>query len=277
MARNDQQRATSEHLAVAREAGYGRFSPAAILAGTLSGYGAFAILASVVGAVFAKAKWNTNFRTNDWTSASAASGLATAVVLFLAYLFGGYVAGRMARRAGLMHGLATFVLGIVIAAAAGGLVAGLADDQDLKRNLRSIGIPSTPSQWGKVGIAAGILALALMLVGAALGGILGERWHTTLARRAVDPEYGPEAETRQRATAIEAQRDETVERDEALRRDAEASRVAQNDEERDRQRDPVVAGPTTGATAVGEGDEPRYTAAEWAEMQRRQQPSSGRL
>ncbi len=285
---NDAPSSSREHLAVAREAGYGRFSPIAVVAGTLCGFGAFAILAAIMGAILSKADVNTNFRTNDWTSASAASGLATAVALFLAYLFGGYVAGRMARRAGLMHGIATFVLALVIAGVAGGLVAGLSDKsgrKDLKRNLRSIGIPSTPSQWGKVGITAGILALALMLVGAVLGGLWGERWHTKLARRAVDPEYGPEADARRQVVDADNERDRLLASDEAMRRDAEAARAERvpdvRGEERVVQRREVTnvqtAPPNTeGATAIADpdggsrGDEPRYTAAEWAELQRRQ-------
>jgi hypothetical protein len=39
---------------------------------------------------------------------------------------------------------------------------------------------------------AGIGSLAAMLVGALLGGMLGERWHTKLTRRAASPKYGPD-------------------------------------------------------------------------------------
>ena len=39
--------------------------------------------------------------------------------MFLAWLLGGYVAGRMARRAGLSHGFYTWALGAVLLAVAG--------------------------------------------------------------------------------------------------------------------------------------------------------------
>ena len=48
-----------------------------------------------------------------------------AVVLLVTYLCGGYVAGRMARRAGLLNGLAVFLLAVVLVA----LVAAVAASQ----------------------------------------------------------------------------------------------------------------------------------------------------
>jgi putative membrane protein (TIGR04086 family) len=69
------------------------------------------------------------------------------VVLLLAYLFGGYVAGRMARRAGLLNGLAVFLLAIVLIAAVGALVANQADADTIRTNLRSLGIPTSGTEW----------------------------------------------------------------------------------------------------------------------------------
>ena len=57
--------------------------------------------------------------------------------------------------------------------------------------LRSLGIPTTGAEWSDVGTLAGIGSLAAMLVGALLGGMLGERWHTKLTRRAASPNDGP--------------------------------------------------------------------------------------
>ncbi|MBI2710485.1 MAG: TIGR04086 family membrane protein [Actinobacteria bacterium] len=283
-----------EHKAVAREAGFGSLSPVSIVAGTLTAYGSFAILAAVVGAIFSAAGADTNFRTNDWTSASAVGGLATALTLFVAYLFGGYVAGRMARRAGMLNGLFVFLLGLVAAGVVGGLVSVLADNQDVNRNLRSIGVPTTASQWGNVGIAAAIASLVLMAAGAIGGGVLGERWHTKLARRAADPDYGPEVAARRRAEEADAERGRVIAADPAVRRDAALVGPNRDDDgdgiddrserasarEIDLREDrpgmaPRKAG--TGRSWFGRhssGDEPRYTAAEWAELQRRE--SAGR-
>ena len=66
------------------------------------------------------------------------------------------------------------------------------DTSAIRGNLRSLGVPTTGAEWGEVGTLAGIGSLAAMLVGALLGGMLGERWHTKLTRRAASPRYGPD-------------------------------------------------------------------------------------
>jgi hypothetical protein len=114
------------------------------------------------------------------------------VLLLLAYLFGGYVAGRMARRAGLLNGLAVFLVALLLVAAVGAVAASQADAEAIGSNLRSLGIPTTGTEWGKAGTVAGIGSLAAMLLGALLGGVLGERWHTKLTRRAVSGKYRPD-------------------------------------------------------------------------------------
>jgi hypothetical protein len=181
-----------DRAALAREAGLGRLSLPSVLAGVLVAYGAFAVLAALVGAVAAAIGLNTDLAGNDWASLGMGSAIAVAIVLLLAYLFGGYVAGRMARRAGLLNGLAVFVLAVVLVAVVAAIAASQADTDAVQANLRSLGIPTTGTEWRKVGTVAGIGSLAAMLVGALLGGVLGERWHSKLTRRAVSGKYGPD-------------------------------------------------------------------------------------
>jgi hypothetical protein len=121
-------------------------------------------------------------------------------VLLVAYLFGGYVAGRMARRAGLLNGLAVFLLAVVLVAVVGAVAASQADAEAIGGNLRSLGIPTTGTEWGKAGTIAGIGSLAAMLIGALFGGVLGERWHSKLTRRAVSGKYRPGHDQRDRPT-----------------------------------------------------------------------------
>src|SRR5688572_24681931 len=59
----DTKRSRWDHLAVAREAGLGRVSMLSVLAGTLTAYGAFAVVAAVAGAVLAAADVDTDFQT----------------------------------------------------------------------------------------------------------------------------------------------------------------------------------------------------------------------
>jgi hypothetical protein len=72
------------------------------------------------------------------------------------------------------------------------IAASQTDTDALQANLRNLGIPTTGTEWGKVGTVAGIGSLAAMLAGALLGGVLGERWHTKLTRRAGSDKYGPD-------------------------------------------------------------------------------------
>jgi hypothetical protein len=72
------------------------------------------------------------------------------------------------------------------------IAASQTDTDTVRANLRSLGIPTTGTEWGKVATVAGLGSLAAMLVGALLGGLLGERWHTKLTRRAGSDKYGPD-------------------------------------------------------------------------------------
>jgi hypothetical protein len=89
------------------------------------------------------------------------------------------------------NGLGVFVLAVVLVAVVGAVAASQADAEAIGGNLRSLGIPTTGTEWGRAGTVAGIGSLAAMLVGALLGGVLGERWHSKLTRRAVSGKYRP--------------------------------------------------------------------------------------
>jgi len=266
------ERPTRVHRETAREAGFGTLSPLSVLAGVLCAYGAFAIVAAVVGSALAAADVDTEFRSNDWTGSGAVASLASAAVLFIAYLFGGYVAGRMARRAGILHGALVFVVSLVVGAVAGAVVSSVADSSEIEQNLRSIGVPTTMDQVTEVAVAGVILSLVAVLLGSLLGGALGERWHTKLARRVADPEIGTTADERARLEAEEAERRAHLEHDDALRRDVDTEV---------RSSDPVVVGSTPLAGRPVDtddhlhtedhvdlrDDEPRLTESEWRERE----------
>jgi hypothetical protein len=148
-----------DRAGLAREAGLGRLSFPSILAGVLVAYGAFAVLAALAGTVAAAVGLNTDLNRNDWATLGLGSAIAVAVVVLVA----------------------------VVAAVA----ASQSDAEAIGSNLRSLGIPTTGTEWGKAGTVAGIGSLAAMLVGALLGGVLGERWHSKLTRRAVSGNYRP--------------------------------------------------------------------------------------
>ncbi len=113
-------------------------------------------------------------------------GIVLLVVLFLAYLAGGYVAGRMARFDGARQGIAVWVIGllVVIALAVAGLVFG-----SQYNVLSQLNLPRIPIDEGTAttaGIIALVSVLVVTLVAAVLGGLLGARYHRKVDRAGFD-------------------------------------------------------------------------------------------
>ncbi|HEV2767624.1 MAG TPA: YrzE family protein [Acidimicrobiales bacterium] len=184
----DRVESSSDRRAFASAASMGQVSFISILAGTLVAYAAFAILLAVVAAVLAAVGVDTTGLTsNDWRQAGIGGGIVAALVLLVSYFFGGYVAGRMARRAGALNGGLVFVLAVLIAIVVGVLVGTQTNTEALADNLRTLGVPTSGSEYGDIATVAGIAAIVAMLLGAVLGGKAGERWHGKLATRAFAP------------------------------------------------------------------------------------------
>jgi hypothetical protein len=120
--------------------------------------------------------------TSNADSVGIGGGIALLVVLFLAYLAGGYVAGRMSRFDGIRQGVAVWLIGllVVVALAVLGTVLGA------KYNVLSqLDLPRIPVDEGTAttaGIIALVAVLVVTLIGAVLGGKLGERFHRKVDR-----------------------------------------------------------------------------------------------
>lgn len=179
---------------LAADAGLGRVSLLSVLAGVMTAYGTFVLVLAVTAGVLRLLGVDTRYSASDWKDIGLVGGVVTAAVLSVSYLFGGYVAGRMARRAGVTNGLLVLVLGLLFLVGAAALANAATDTSEILRNLRSLGIPTTASEWADAGLIVGSASLAAMLIGSLLGGALGERWHGKLLSRAVDPGYGLERE-----------------------------------------------------------------------------------
>jgi len=217
-----------ERRDLAVDAGFGSFSLTSVLAGVLVAYGAFAILSGLAAALVAAVGNDTDL-TTDWERLGTTGGLVIAGLLLIAYLFGGYVAGRMARRNGLVHGLGVLVLGVAIVGVVAAVVRSSSATDTIAANLRSLGIPTTADEYGQAGTVAGIASLIAVVAGSLLGGVLGERWHGRLLARAADPTVGAQA-----AAAREAE-DARNRANEALARSEGRVRAQEIERERDRE------------------------------------------
>jgi hypothetical protein len=173
-----------DRAALARGAGFGRFSFVSVLAGVLVAYGGLAVLLAAAYGIAQATGVADTLSFDDLARLSAGSAVVIVAATLIAYLFGGYVAGRMARRAGLLNGLAVFALAVLLVAALGALLAVRDGSDQVAASLRDVGIPTTFDGWSQISSLAGLGSLLAMLVGAVLGGKLGERWHSKLTRRA---------------------------------------------------------------------------------------------
>ena len=100
------------------------------------------------------------------------------VIIFLAYVAGGYVAGRMARFNGVRQGVGVWLWALIIAVVVAILGAVAGTQFNLLANLNTF--PRIPINEGDLTTAGVITAIAVALValiGAVLGGLAGMRYH----------------------------------------------------------------------------------------------------
>jgi hypothetical protein len=149
-----------------------------------------AVLFSLVaGLVLAPLGFSLNLGAE--IGAAVITGLVlVAILIFLTYFFGGYVAGRLARFDGGRNGamLILWTLAVaLLAALAGGIFSNFlpAEFSEGLRNFIQNDVLSTIgnlSQLGIVGVLVAIGALLVAVLGGFLGGRLGSRYHAEIDR-----------------------------------------------------------------------------------------------
>lgn len=125
----------------------------------------------------------TNPTPAQTESISFVGGIVLLAIIFVAYLAGGYVAGRMARFNGLKQGLGVWLWAVILAilVAVAGWLAGAQFDIFAQVN----SFPRIPVNEGTLtteGIIVAIGVVAASLVGALLGGLAGMRYHRRVDR-----------------------------------------------------------------------------------------------
>ena len=108
--------------------------------------------------------------------------VALLVVLFVSFLAGGYVAGRMARFSGVRQGLAVWLVGLVVVLLVAGAVAVLGSEFNVLARLELPRIPVGEGTATTAGLATLGAAAGTTLLGAVIGGALGTRYHRRVDR-----------------------------------------------------------------------------------------------
>lgn len=176
--RPDEGRAVTDRAVTDRARG--GLSLWSILSGVLVAFGAFVVLSAIVGAILiATGVAERGIQPDDATAAGIGAGIGLIVAQLLAYLWGGYAAGRMARGSGALNGLLVPIVALVVVAILGGILAAAADADaaDVQR------LPLPLGDLTDIAAGVGIALLVVMLLGGVLGGMLGARWHTKLEDR----------------------------------------------------------------------------------------------
>jgi hypothetical protein len=171
----------------AQRARFGGIKWGAAFFGWLSANGLAVILVALLSAAgvalgLAQGVDSADEAANQVETLGIGGGIAVLAVLFLAYLAGGYVAGRMARFDGARQGLAVWLVGLLVVlllAAAGGI---LGAQYNVLQQLNLPRIPIDEGTATTAGIITLVAILLVTLVGAVLGGKIGERYHRKVDR-----------------------------------------------------------------------------------------------
>jgi hypothetical protein len=180
-------RGTAREAVAAQRAVFGGISWGAAFFGWLSANGLAVLLIALLSAAGVALGLARGVDTADEAAAQAETlgiggGIAILVVLFLAYLAGGYVAGRMARFDGARQGVAVWLIGllVVLVLAAAGAILGAQYNV-----LQQLNLPRIPIDEGTATTAGVVTLVAILLVtllGALIGGTVGERYHRKVDR-----------------------------------------------------------------------------------------------
>ena len=154
-----------------------------VLSGVLVAFGAFIVLSAIIGAVLAASGVaDGGIQSGEAGEAGLAVVIGIIAAQFLAYVWGGYTAGRMARGSGVLNGFLVPILALIFVAALGAIIAGVTGTSPdaAAADVETMSLPLPLADLGELATGLGIGLLVAMLLGGALGGALGARWHTKL-------------------------------------------------------------------------------------------------
>lgn len=161
-------------------------SGGSILTGVVVAFGAMFLLSAIVAGVLASLGTDVaELAEESPVEASLGAGIAFVVAQFLAYLWGGYTAGRMGRGAGIANGLLVPLVALLVAIIVGAVAAALGATTNLNLPFQAYRLPLEEDFLVDWGLGVGIAGLIAMFLGGGIGGALGTRWHRRLETEAI--------------------------------------------------------------------------------------------
>lgn len=159
---------------------FGGFDFPASVAGMMVAVASLLILAGLASAAIGAIAFQTGVAGNE-EELSLGALITAGAVIFLAFLFGGWAAGRMARYSGAFNGFMVSVWFVALLAVLAVLGAVAGDAYDLFGDLR-VAQASLPNWFSADVATAGAIVSSiafalLMIAGAVLGGLWGTRIH----------------------------------------------------------------------------------------------------
>jgi MFS family permease len=184
-------RGTARDAVVAQRVRFGGLKWGAAFFGWLSANGLAVILIALLSAAglalgLARGVDTADEAVNQVDTVGLGSAIAVLVALFLAYLAGGYVAGRMARFDGARQGLAVWLIGLIVVLVLAGAGAVFGAQYNVLQQLNLPRIPIDEGTATTAGVVSLVAILLVTLLGAVLGGKLGDRYHRRVDRAGFD-------------------------------------------------------------------------------------------
>jgi MFS family permease len=173
------------HPIAANRAAFGGIDYPASFVGMLTALATLVLLGGIVGAAVGAVGYQTGLSGDNVEDIGLASLIGGIAVIFVAYLIGGWTAGRIARYDGARNGLMTGVWTLLLAAILSTLAYFFGNEYDV---LRNVDLP----QWfdrdalTTAAIVSGVVTVATMLLAGLLGGLAGSRYHRVADQSLLD-------------------------------------------------------------------------------------------
>jgi hypothetical protein len=174
--RDDVVVADRPHPIAANRDVFGGIDFPASFVGMLTALATLVLLGGIVGAAIGAIGYQTGLSGDNVEDIGLASLIGGIAVIFVAYLIGGWTAGRIARYDGARNGFMTGVWTLLLAAILSVLAYFFGNEYDV---LRNVDLP----QWfdrdalTTAAIVSGVVTVATMLLAGVLGGLWGSRYH----------------------------------------------------------------------------------------------------